>query len=62
MTFVQAKGGIDRRVVYRPRRNVAEEGVITGVSGAGWAFVRYDGDDHAKATDPAMLEFLAVTG
>lgn len=46
-------------VVYRPRPAVCEQGVITSV-GAHWVFVRYAGDVHAKATDAAMLEPLAV--
>lgn len=66
MTLDQASEHIGHGVVYRPMRPGAggglpgdvEDGVITGVSGS-HVFVRYAGDGHSKATDPAALTLLA---
>ena len=44
-------------VVYRTNFGEAEDGVITEVRGR-WVFVRYRGDQVAKATNPAALEPL----
>lgn len=52
---MDAAHGIGREVEYRPHEGSSERGVITGVSGTGWIFVRYGSDSHAKATHPADL-------
>lgn len=50
-----AKCNIGKSVDYRPGVTGAERGVIAAVSDAGWIFVRYGTDEHAKATHPADL-------
>ena len=64
MTLDEARAHVHDRVVYRPAGAPgappaeAMEGVITSV-GPLWAFVRYGGDEHSKATDPGQLWLLA---
>lgn len=53
--LIDAARSIDCEVEYRPREGKAERGVITGISPAGWIFVRYTSDWHAKATHPGDL-------
>lgn len=57
ITLAEAARNVGREVVYR-NANVTEEGTITGVSEiAGLVYVRYSGDEWAKATHPSQLEF-----
>lgn len=60
MTLGEAREHIDEGVVYTPAGGPAEDGVITGVSNRA-VFVRYKGDLHAKATNPADLKLLGGT-
>lgn len=61
MTLDQARKSIGRQVVYRQRYSAAvEQGEITSVNST-FVFVRYDGDQHAKATAASELE-LSVGG
>lgn len=60
MTIEEARGHIGDGVVYLSGSGRAEDGVITSVSDR-FAFVRYAGDQHSKATDPADLDLLAVS-
>jgi hypothetical protein len=48
----------ERRVRYSRDGWFPGEGVVTSVSER-FAFVRYEGDVHSKATDPADLTLLA---
>jgi hypothetical protein len=57
ITLEAARADIGRGVVYHPTPTSVEQGVITGVSAA-YVFVRYDGDQHAKATAPDQLDWL----
>lgn len=57
MTLDEARDHIGHGVVYRSGEDLAEDGVITGVGAL--VFVRYKGDQHAKATCPADLTLLA---
>ena len=59
MTIDQCRAHIGDGVVYDPGHGEREDGVITSVS-ATHAFVRYSGDQHSKATDPADLTLLAA--
>lgn len=59
MTLNEARNHIGDGVVYAPSHGRREDGVITGVSDR-YAFVRYAGDGHSKATDPADLTLLAA--
>lgn len=59
MTLDEARDHVGDRVLYRAHGDLAEEGVITGVGGL--VHVRYDGDQHAKATYPGDLELVAAT-
>jgi len=53
MTILEARINVGRRVTCKPAGGgPAEEGVTTAV-GVRYVHVRYDGDAHAKATDPA---------
>lgn len=54
LTLAQARNCIDRPVTYHPGHGDDEHGHITSV-GDRYVFVRYQGDQHSKATDPAML-------
>lgn len=57
ITLAEAARNVGREVVYR-NIGVIDEGVITGVSEiAGLVYVRYSGDEWAKATHPSQLEF-----
>jgi len=61
MELIDAARNIGAVVVYRHPGDswvVAERGVITGVTPAGWVFVRYGTDAHAKATHPRDLAFV----
>ena len=61
MTLDQAREHVGHGVVYRPyarELDSIEQGEITSVSQQ-YVFVRYKGDQHAKATDPAALTLLA---
>ena len=58
MTIDEARGHIGRRVAYRGAADEDEKGKITAV-GRLYVFVRYDGDEHGIATDPADLTLLA---
>jgi hypothetical protein len=62
----EAREGIGRRVVYEPPGAPPERGTITEVRPAfehpGYVFVRYDGDQHAKATAAEMLRFSDQEG
>lgn len=53
--FTEAHVG--RAVVYRPTHGSVEQGVITSMNDH-FVFVRYGADTHAKATEPALLQFL----
>lgn len=57
MTLDEARELIGHGVVYRPHNGAAEDGVITDVQGQ-YVFVRYRGDEWAKATSPGDLEPL----
>ena len=65
MTLDDARDALGRpgvpRVLYRPAPMTGppEVGVIRFVSDR-FVFVRYAGDRHSKATDPADLELLAA--
>jgi hypothetical protein len=48
------RGDAAARVVYAPQSGATEEGVITEVRGY-FVFVRYNGDEHSKATRPEDL-------
>jgi hypothetical protein len=54
VTLDEAREHIGQSVAYRAAGALAEEGVITSVGNVA-VFVRYDGDLHSKATDPADL-------
>jgi hypothetical protein len=57
MTLAEAHDALmvgDTRVCYRPRLGHREYGTMTSLN-ARWVFVRYDGDNGAKATDPEQL-------
>lgn len=54
MTLDEAREHIGRRVAYTAAGELTEDGVITSVGNVA-VFVRYDGDRHSKATDPADL-------
>lgn len=54
MTLDQARAEIGRGVVYHSSHDTHEHGRIRSV-GDRFVFVVYDGDHHAKATDPGML-------
>lgn len=58
MTLDEARAHAGEAVAYRAAGEVAEDGVITGV-GSVAVFVRYAGDRHSKATDPADLTLTA---
>ncbi len=58
MTLDEALECIGETVTYRPAGQLAEHGVITSV-GNRLVFVRYAGDLHSKATDPADLTLPA---
>lgn len=60
MTLDEATNSIGRAVVYVPTQwgIPVEEGVITSTNDR-YVFVRYGADKHSKATDPALLEFVA---
>lgn len=58
MTLDQARDNIGRRVVYVPRFEMREYGVISGVNDL-VVFVHYAGDQQAKATNPEDLEFIS---
>lgn len=58
--LIDAARNIGREVEYRPREGASERGVISAISPAGWVFVRYGADAHAKATNPGDL-FLTKT-
>lgn len=55
--LAEAAENIGRTVLYRPLEGATERGVIASVTEAGWVFVRYGTDTHAKATYPSQLEF-----
>lgn len=52
MTIEECRAHIGAGVVYG-----SEDGVITSVNDT-YAFVRYSGDQHSKATHPALLVLL----
>lgn len=56
----EAANRIGKTVVYRPPGTGSEQrseyGVITSVT-EDFVFVRYEGDEHSKATSPWMLTF-----
>jgi hypothetical protein len=56
--LIDAARNIGCEVEYRPRGAAIERGVISGISPAGWVFVRYGTDAHAKATYPGDLFLL----
>jgi hypothetical protein len=57
VTLDEARQHIGKGVVYQACSHCPrEDGVITSVNDV-YAFVRYAGDQHSKATDPAMLAF-----
>jgi hypothetical protein len=68
MNIGEAKANVGRGVVYNPevglRRELGyghdrqEDGVITSVNDT-YVFVRYTGDQTAKATRPEQLQFLS---
>lgn len=61
MTLDEAREHIGHGVIYRPyapELDAVEQGEITSVSDS-YVFVRYKGDQHAKATAPALLTLLA---
>jgi hypothetical protein len=57
LTLEKASAHIDERVAYWRAGVPAEEGVITGV-GTVYVYVRYGGDQHSKATNPADLTLI----
>ena len=57
MTLDEARAAIGHGVVYDPGHGPVEDGVIVGVS-LSYAFVRYRGDEAAKATRPEDLTLL----
>jgi hypothetical protein len=57
VTLDEARKSIGRTVVYTPPAGDPETGVITSTSTT-MVFVRYGGDNHAKATNPADLTLL----
>lgn len=57
MTLDEAREHVGHGVVYRSGTGLAEDGVITGVGAV--VFVRYKGDQNAKATYPGDLTLLA---
>jgi hypothetical protein len=59
MTLAEARDRIGYGVVYHPEHGPAEDGVIVGVSEV-YVFVRYRGDEHAKATRPEDLTLLGA--
>jgi hypothetical protein len=58
MTLTEARERIGEEVIYRAHGAIAEDGTISSV-GERFVFVRYAGDRHSKATDPAALTLLA---
>lgn len=58
MTLDEVRDNVGSGVIFTPAHGDREDGVITGASSR-FAFVRYRGDQHAKATDPANLILLA---
>jgi hypothetical protein len=61
MTIPEARAAMGRRdlrVVYRPAHGKLEYGQITNVNDH-YVFVRYEGSETSRATDPADLELLA---
>jgi hypothetical protein len=58
MTLDEARAHIGEAVAYRVAGELAEDGVITSVGNVA-VFVRYEGDRHSKATDPADLTLIA---
>lgn len=61
MTLDECREGIGCGVVYQPQDGPPEGGIVTSV-GNRYAFVRYTGDQHSKATDPGHLTWLSPTG
>lgn len=59
MTVEEARERIGSGVVYIPDHGPREDGIITSVGNYN-VFVRYKGDTHSKATNPATLEFLTM--
>ena len=57
VSLTEAAENVGREVLYRPHEDATERGAIVSVSEAGWVFVRYGSDAHAKATYPSQLEF-----
>jgi hypothetical protein len=57
MTIDEVADNVGAGVVYEPRDDVREDGVITSVS-ASYVFVRYRGDDGSKATCASDLTLL----
>lgn len=49
---------IGARVVYTAPHGACEHGTVTSV-GTSYVFVRYDGDQHSKATAAHMIELAA---
>ena len=58
MTLDEAREHVGHGVVYRSGTDLAEDGVITSVDAL--VFVRYKGDQTAKATYPGDLTLLAA--
>jgi hypothetical protein len=56
MTLDEARANVGKPVTYRPKCRTCptEDGVISSV-GRTLVFVVYEGDQHAKGTDPADL-------
>ncbi len=63
MTLDEARNAIGRRVTYTSHAEVPaheqEHGEITSCNEQ-FAFVRYDGDHHGKATAPRLLTLDAA--
>ena len=63
MTIAEARAAMERReldVIYRPAHGKPERGQITNVNDH-FVFVRYEGSDMSKATEPADLELAGST-
>lgn len=56
MPISETEKDIGRKVIYTDRTGRKEEGIITSFN-KWYIFVRYNGDNHSKATNRSVLEF-----
>ena len=56
MSIEDAKANVGSGVIRRT--GILQHGIITSVNNT-YVFVRYEGNNHSKATNPSELEFLS---